>query len=64
MDTTNKHIGNVLSRLSDEDMKEVLEQYIQKCGFNVNSMCDHFQNVIGCNEFDYEGNIKIKYKFR
>ena len=28
--TTNKHIGNVLSELTDESLKEVPEQYVKK----------------------------------
>jgi hypothetical protein len=58
MDTTNKHIGNVLSKMSDEDIKEVLEQYIKKRNFDSKEqMNDHFDNVLSCDEFDYEGNI-------
>ena len=30
MDTTNKHIGNQLSQMSDKDIKEVFEQYAHK----------------------------------
>ena len=30
MDTTNKYIGNQLSRMSDKDIKEVFEQYAHK----------------------------------
>ncbi|HEY8892614.1 MAG TPA: hypothetical protein VIM70_20455 [Clostridium sp.] len=60
MDTTNKHIGNVLSRLSDEELKEVLGQYIKKCEFsNAESMSAYFQNVLKCEEFDYDGNMKV-----
>ena len=58
MDTTNKHVGNVLSKMSDEDIKEVLEQYIKKCEFSIESMSVYFQNVLKCEEFDYDGNIK------
>ncbi|MBZ9622924.1 hypothetical protein G9F71_008660 [Clostridium sp. FP2] len=58
MDTTNKHIGNVLSKMSDEDIKEVLEQYIQKCGLSIELMSAYFQKVLICDGFDYEGNMK------
>lgn len=58
MDTTNKHIGNVLSKMADSNLKEVLEQYIKKRNFDSKEqMNDYFDNVLTCDEFDYEGNI-------
>lgn len=59
MDTTNKHLGNILSQLSDKNMKEVLEQYMKKLQFtNGNeSLIKYFQKVLVCEAFDYEGNM-------
>ena len=53
MDTTNKHIGNVLSKMSDEDLREVLEQYLDKSNFENNIvMLKYFETLLKCETFD------------
>jgi hypothetical protein len=58
MDTTNRHIGNVLDEMSDEDMREVLEQYMKKRRFlDKESLIKHFRDILECHHFDYDGNM-------
>lgn len=66
MDTTNKHIGNVLYNMSDKDIKEVFEQYAHKLGFDKfygqwqDSMMHWLSNILYCNHFDYNGNVELE----
>lgn len=63
LDTTNKHLGNVLSTLSDESIKEVIEQYAKKIGFNIyddswkDDTVKKLTKIINAESFDYKGDI-------
>lgn len=67
MDTTNKHIGNQLSQMSDKDIKEVFEQYAHKLeldkfdnGKNWEISVLHILNdILMCNHFDNNGNMLL-----
>ena len=67
MDTTNKHIGNQLSQMSDKDIKEVFEQYAHKLeldkfdnGKNWEISVLHILNdILMCNRFDNNGNMLL-----
>lgn len=62
-DTTNKHIGNVLSELTDESLKEVFEQYAKKTGLDIyNKSWEEFllkriERILYAESFDYKGDI-------
>lgn len=64
MDTTNRHIGNLLSRMTDKDIKEVFEQYAHKLGFDESGnneewetkMLKHLRDILMSCSFDYLGN--------
>lgn len=70
MDTTNKHLRNVLSTLSDESIKEVIEKYAKKVGFNIyddswkddtvknlTKIVKNLTKIINAESFDYKGDI-------
>lgn len=67
MDTTNKHIGNQLSQMSDKDIKEVFEQYAHKLGFDKFdsgknwevSVLHKLNDILMCNYFDNNGNVLL-----
>lgn len=67
MDTTNKHIGNQLSQMSDKDIKEVFEQYAHKLeldkfdsGKNWEvSVLHKLNDILMCNYFDNNGNVLL-----
>lgn len=67
MDTTNKHIGNQLSQMSDKDIKEVFEQYAHKLeldkfdsGKNWEvSVLHKLNDILMCNHFDNNGNALL-----
>lgn len=67
MDTTNKHIGNQLSQMSDKDIKEVFEQYAHKLeldkfdsGKNWEvSVLHKLNDILMCNHFDNNGNVLL-----
>lgn len=67
MDTTNKHIGNQLSQMSDKDIKEVFEQYAHKLeldkfynGKNWEiSVIHKLNDIFMCNHFDNNGNALL-----
>lgn len=66
-DTTNQHIGNVLANVSDEALKEILQQYAKKCNCGIDIYSDdwkdktlkRFQEIMNATQFDYEGNIVL-----
>lgn len=45
----NKHIGNLLAQMSDKDVKEVLEQYAYKLGYDI---------------YKTNNNNKLKFRYR
>ena len=55
MDTTNKHIGNLLCRITDKDLYEVLEQYMKKRKFTLDQMLSNFKEIMLTDNFDYNG---------
>lgn len=63
MDTTNKHIGNILYNMTDEDIKEVFEQFSHKLGFDKFengrnwelNIIRYINDILLCNHFDYKG---------
>lgn len=55
MDTTNKHIGNLLYRMTDKDLYEVLEQYMNKHKFTLDRMLNNFREIMLADGFDYNG---------
>ena len=62
-DTTNKHIGNVLSELTDESLKEVFEQYAKKIELDIYSegweefLLKMIERILYAKSFDYKGDI-------
>ena len=68
MDTTNKHIGNVLYKMTDEDIKEVFEQYAHKLNFDTyhdgyndwkDKMLNHLSEILYCKYFYYDGSCRF-----
>lgn len=60
MDTTNKHVGNVLRNMSDRDIKETMEQWAKKLNITGHnwelSMSRYITDILLCNHFDNDGN--------
>lgn len=62
-DTTNKHIGNILSKVSEESLQEILEQYAKKIGIDIYSnnwkekCLIKLKNILDAERHDSEGNI-------
>lgn len=62
MDTTNKHIGNLLYRMTDKDLYEVLEQYMKKTKYTLDQMLDDFREIMLTDNFDYNGDRLDNWK--
>ena len=59
-DTTNKHLGNVLSTLSDEDVAEVIKQWAKKKDCCIKQLLNYLNDVYYCKCFDYCGEMMVE----
>ena len=63
MDTTTKHIGNLLARMNDKELNEVFEQLAEKSGLNVLEddwqlkFIEMISTIIKATSWDYCGNV-------
>ena len=64
MNTYPEHIGNELGKLTDKDLHRVLLQYVDKNFDSVQDMLNHLKLVAECKDFDYLGQIDLKYEDR
>ncbi len=64
MDTTNKHIGNVLADMTNKDRQEVFEQFAKKTiglGYTWrDDILTLIEEIINCDDFDNEGDMTWK----
>jgi hypothetical protein len=60
MGTTNKHYGNVLSKLTDRDIKEVFEQWAFKMNISESSLISRIQDMLFCDKFNERENNPMK----
>ena len=58
---TNKHLGNILSRMSDRDIKEVFEQFTEELGINIEDTLDYLTMVLITNEFEDNGDMYFEW---
>lgn len=55
MNTYPEHIGNELANMTDEELKRVLNQFIEKTSLSEQEMFELFDKVLKCRHFDYNG---------
>jgi RNA recognition motif-containing protein len=57
--TRNLHIGNLLSEATDEEIQEILQQFMKKKGLNSNEqLTTYISNVMNATSFYYDGEIR------
>lgn len=58
VDTTFKHIGNVLANATEEELHIVLNQYLTKTEMSKDKMLNLFSEVIDCRLFYFDGSMR------
>lgn len=58
MDTTFKHVGNVLANATEEELHIILNQYMDKMKVSKEWMLDYFSKVVDCRLFYYDGSMR------
>lgn len=61
MNTYPGHVGNELASMTDEELKRVLNQFIEKTSLSEQEMFEFLDKVLKCRHFDYRGYMDESY---